>query len=440
MRDLYLPPSLGLLLSTGSIEGSKLYGIFAILGQRPCLRRNLRQNKQQRPLPRLSMSPADEEDSYPASASKLDLSDVLNRSKDKHRVEASWLINAIIAVLRERGRKGTITAKQLKEAYEKNEVIKAWEARRTKPKESGPKVFPAHEVKTYGHLFGFRDDAVRGYAPPEGQTPSKDVQIRHIETIDASLQLLSIYRKDEAPSFDEEPASWVPFLEYALAAVKGEAAKTSPASTGIEKPVGSANEEPAATSYRQESLLDIETLRAVNITGPAAPEAVEFFAKRNFRFRIPPYFMGREETLSAIDTAFKLANGALAIAVLHGLRGVGKTTLAFAYAVRRADDYRAIWRISAQSEPTMRAELAALGVNLGWVDKNEKEDAALAVVMDRLPEDGDGILLIYDNSTDAVILTPYLPKSGSARILITSTSPASGWRAIVSTSKLGPRI
>ena len=81
----------------------------------------------------------------------------------------------------------------------------------------------------------------------------------------------------------------------------------------------------------------------------------------------------------------------------------------------------------------MRAELAALGAKLGWVDVSQKENEAFAVVMDRLPEEGKGILLIYDNAPDAPTLEPFLPKSGSAHILITSTSPASGWRAIAKT-------
>jgi tetratricopeptide (TPR) repeat protein len=214
----------------------------------------------------------------------------------------------------------------------------------------------------------------------------------------------------------------------------------SPSSPGVEKPVGSVNnneitriEQPApkplaAERSRQESLLDIETLRAVNITGPAAPEAVEFSAKRNFRFRMPPYFMGREETLSAIDTAFKLTNGALAIAVLHGLRGVGKTTLAFAYADRCGDDYRALWRIDAQNDLTMRADLAALGRRLGWVGAEEKEELAFAAALDRLPSDGEGILLIYDNAVDADAIRPFLPTGGAARVLITSNSDA--WRTV----------
>jgi hypothetical protein len=62
-------------------------------------------------------------------------------------------------------------------------------------------------------------------------------------------------------------------------------------------------------------------------------------------------------------------------------------------------DYRATWWIRAQSEPTMRADLTALGVRLGWVPPDEKEEPALAAVMERLRHEGEGILLIFDNAT-----------------------------------------
>jgi hypothetical protein len=52
----------------------------------------------------------------------------------------------------------------------------------------------------------------------------------------------------------------------------------------------------------------------------------------------------------------------VAITALHGLRGVGKTTLAAAYAEAHRGHYRATWWIRAQAESTMRADLVALGI------------------------------------------------------------------------------
>jgi len=148
----------------------------------------------------------------------------------------------------------------------------------------------------------------------------------------------------------------------------------------------------------------------------------------NIPIRVPEHFMGRDDALAAIEAALRCQEDRVAIAALHGLRGVGKTTLAACYAERHRDDYRATWWIRAQTEPTMRADLVALGVRLNWVAADEKEEPALATVMERMGHEGEGVLLIFDNATDAVSLKPYLPRGGSARVLVTSNTHA--WRGV----------
>jgi tetratricopeptide (TPR) repeat protein len=148
----------------------------------------------------------------------------------------------------------------------------------------------------------------------------------------------------------------------------------------------------------------------------------------NIPIRVPEHFLGRDDALAAVDAALKRHAGRVAITALHGLRGVGKTTLAAAYADRRRTEYRATWWIRAQTESTMRADLAALGVRLGWVGPDEKEEPALAAVRERLRHEGEGLLLIYDNAIDAESLKPYLPPGGAARVLVTSNAHA--WRGV----------
>ena len=154
----------------------------------------------------------------------------------------------------------------------------------------------------------------------------------------------------------------------------------------------------------------------------------DVYAATNIPIGVPTHFMGREEALAAIEAGLGRFEGRVAITALHGLRGVGKTVLAAAYAERHRGDYRATWWIRAQSEPSMRADLSALGVRLGWVPRDEKEEPALAAVMERLRHEGEGILLIFDNATDADALKPYLPRGGTARVLVTSNTPA--WRGV----------
>ena len=169
------------------------------------------------------------------------------------------------------------------------------------------------------------------------------------------------------------------------------------------------------------------------INDPAPPAGgltvpTQVFALSNIPIRVPEHFLGRDDALAAIDAALKRHDGRVAITALHGLRGVGKTTLAAAYADLHRTEYRATWWIRAQTDSTMRADLAALGVRLGWVAADEKEEPALARVRERLRHEGEGLLLIYDNAIDAESLRPYLPPAGGARVLVTSN--AGVWRGI----------
>jgi tetratricopeptide (TPR) repeat protein len=148
----------------------------------------------------------------------------------------------------------------------------------------------------------------------------------------------------------------------------------------------------------------------------------------NIPIRVPTHFMGRDDALAEIETALKCNEGRVAVTALHGLRGVGKTTLAAAYAERHRGDYRVTWWIRAQTEPGMRADLVALGIRLGWVGADHEEERAIEAVMERLRHEGEGILLIFDNAIDADALKPYLPRGGVARVLITSNAHA--WRGV----------
>ena len=143
---------------------------------------------------------------------------------------------------------------------------------------------------------------------------------------------------------------------------------------------------------------------------PAAtrgPTFGEILAHSNMTIRVPLHFLGRDDALAEIEQAVAREKGRLAIIALHGLRGVGKTTLAAAYADNHAGDYRAIWWIRAQTALSMRADLVGIGTRLGWVRADAKvdalsEEAIFATVMERMQHDGEGILLIYDNRAVAL--------------------------------------
>jgi tetratricopeptide (TPR) repeat protein len=168
-------------------------------------------------------------------------------------------------------------------------------------------------------------------------------------------------------------------------------------------------------------------------TGPAPGEVGPVRAEAevpasNIPIRVPEHFLGRDDALAAIEAALNRYEGRVAITAVHGLRGVGKTTLAAAFAERHRRGYRATWWIRAQTETTMRTDLIALGVRLGWVAADEKEEPAVAALMERLRHEGESILLIYDNAIDADALKPYLPRGGAAKVLVTSNAHA--WRGV----------
>jgi tetratricopeptide (TPR) repeat protein len=152
------------------------------------------------------------------------------------------------------------------------------------------------------------------------------------------------------------------------------------------------------------------------------------YAISNVPINVPLHFLGRDEDLGAVDGALKRNQGRVAITALHGLRGVGKSTLAAAYAHRRREDYRATWWIRAETESTMRADLVSLGVRLGWVVADAAEEVAINATVAKLGEDGSGVLLIYDNANNSREIQKYLPRGGAARILVTSTAP--DWRGV----------
>ena len=163
----------------------------------------------------------------------------------------------------------------------------------------------------------------------------------------------------------------------------------------------------------------------------ASPAAVAPFpggkrALSNITMGVPRHFLGRGDELAAIDAALKRMNGG--VAALYGLRGVGKSTLAAAYAESHRKHYHAIWWIRAQTPETLRADLVSLGVRLRWVARNEEEEPALEKVRERLRYDGEGLLLICDNAIGPASVEPYCRAGGAARTLITSNSPA--WRGV----------
>jgi tetratricopeptide (TPR) repeat protein len=139
----------------------------------------------------------------------------------------------------------------------------------------------------------------------------------------------------------------------------------------------------------------------------------------------PAGFQPRADLLAELD----MPQGRGRVRVVHavtGMRGVGKTQLAAAYARARIDDrWRLVAWVNAENRAAVLGGLAevaaALELEAGAGAGAGDAAAAGRAVRRRLEADGDRCLLIFDNATDPADLLPFLPAAGTARVLITSS-------------------
>ena len=192
-------------------------------------------------------------------------------------------------------------------------------------------------------------------------------------------------------------------------------------------------------TWQTEKLAPPNDAKASQVSPPpwnsATPATAVAADVSNIPFAVPLHFTGRAAELDAVHSALSDVAHQPAIVVLHGLRGVGKTILAAAYARQRAAAYHVTWWLRAETVATLRADIAALAIRLGWARPDSAEDVAFAATLQGLHDHGDGVLLIYDNAADASTVRPYLPKAGAASIVITSNGPV--WRAYATPLELG---
>jgi len=129
-------------------------------------------------------------------------------------------------------------------------------------------------------------------------------------------------------------------------------------------------------------------------------------------------FSGRDDELAAIAAAFTA--GAEAVAV-HGLGGIGKSSLAREFAWRHRDEYSVVWWLNAQSEDTIIEGLLRLGAMYmrGFDKLTDRRAAARQVVDSLLAGFSRPALLVFDNVEDERLMRTWRPTS-NGRALATS--------------------
>ncbi|MEU1525520.1 tetratricopeptide repeat protein [Nocardia rhamnosiphila] len=148
----------------------------------------------------------------------------------------------------------------------------------------------------------------------------------------------------------------------------------------------------------------------------------------------PGRFVGRDRELDLLDTAL-VEPGRVLVHAVHGLGGIGKSTLVAHWAATRPHGHSPIWWITADTKAAVEQELARFAAGLQpALAKGMAVEELTACALQWLAAH-TGWLLILDNVNDPADIAQVLARAGTGPIVITSRV-LSEWHPDVSTVRL----